>query len=117
MRLDSYLRDFERSLGNLPLVLERWSSVEPDLRDHYCEELALMLARAPEALEAATLIGRAVEVGARLGAAIQTLASLSSLNPELGLSEADFAPPNTSCESVNPYIRELLGSEQLPLAA
>lgn len=92
MRLDTYLRDFERSVANLPGILERWETVPDDLRDHYSEELLLFLVRVHEASALAAQEDRALEVAQRLAVVRQTLASFSCQFPALGLEPSDFVP-------------------------
>lgn len=54
MNLDRYIRDYARTAENLPGVLQRWGDIAPALREHYADELALLLASRVEALDAAT---------------------------------------------------------------
>ncbi len=62
MNVDRYLRDYGRSVANLPSTLATWCSLSGPLREHYADELMLVLARRPEVLDLARMQGRLLKV-------------------------------------------------------
>jgi hypothetical protein len=66
MNLDRYLRDYARTVASLAGVLSDWAALSSGLREHYSDELLLMLSRRPEVVDLARAENREIQVAMRL---------------------------------------------------
>ena len=66
MNVSRYNAEYEKSVGNLPVLVEHWAEFSEVVRRHLADEFALMLASQEEALEGARMDGTFVRTVGRL---------------------------------------------------
>ncbi len=102
MNVSKYIAEYEKSVGNLPVVVERWAELSGVVRRHLADEFALMLVSQEEALEGSRLDGTYVRTVGRLSQLNALVLNVYGdvLDRLLGLRVADLLGQDASPVSV-----------------
>lgn len=84
---DQFIRGLERSVSELPSVLNEWESLDQELRTEYADQLDWMLRTRQFASDRAASEGRGIEIAQRVAAVNAALFAVrAAIADTMGLS-------------------------------